>query len=752
MLQQLTEGLLKAINDTPDKEIKLRDTTPENPIRVYLAEIIQLLGRVNVSDIYMKFAQLTMNSLFSAQDPSLLLIESLVFSLDKVCEMSLIVAKFVSAWLLAAEDQRKFNTKILTCITSVGLLSLSDLDLILSKAVTEKKEPMTFACEFILASVFSDKPIALISDFVNTIGALKVTDVKELKEDAKYIELFENLNKGKEFSFDKLKVMSLNATDMKDYFTYVFAEWVKLTKFSDENNDLQIAFINQLFDAGIFSKPEYLVSFFNTSIETSVLSFNKEGDIFKRSPVETYTAVDSLAKLVIKLLLVQEDASSDNQSRCHFFKSILSVLLLSFAHDHEINKATFNERPYFRFFSTLLSEWAAVEQSNYAINTDDSDVEKLKKFNSQFYYIIADYLLSLQPAAFPGFTFAWVCLISHRMFMPKLLEFTEEKSIAWSKFSSLLLVLLKFQSGYIKDKSIPEALSVVYKGTLRIFLVLLHDFPEFLVEWANPLISEMSPLFTQLKNIVLSAAPKNMQIPDPFQPGLKVDRLPEITSIPEIAVDPQQVLLEFGIKKSVENYLRIPTSSLLKQILPALEAKETIAQLGIGYKETSFSVRLINALVLQVGISATEGRPRDSLAFHHKSSQVTLLSSIMQEGPVELQFLLMQAVVNNLRYPNAHTHWFSCVVLHFFGSNNLWGDKKLNIQQLITRVLLERMICNKPHPWGLMITFTELMKNSDYSFFDLPFTKETPEFEKLFSSLFKHVKNVPTNQVAVAAN
>ncbi|GME93150.1 unnamed protein product [Ambrosiozyma monospora] len=34
MLQQLTEGLLKAINDTPDKEIKLRDTTPENPIRV----------------------------------------------------------------------------------------------------------------------------------------------------------------------------------------------------------------------------------------------------------------------------------------------------------------------------------------------------------------------------------------------------------------------------------------------------------------------------------------------------------------------------------------------------------------------------------------------------------------------------------------------------------------------------------------------------------------------------------------------
>lgn len=34
------------------------------------------------------------------------------------------------------------------------------------------------------------------------------------------------------------------------------------------------------------------------------------------------------------------------------------------------------------------------------------------------------------------------------------------------------------------------------------------------------------------------------------------------------------------------------------------------------------------------------------------------------------------------------------------------------IQEQITRVLLERLIVNRPHPWGLLITFIELIKVS----------------------------------------
>jgi CCR4-NOT transcription complex subunit 1 len=57
------------------------------------------------------------------------------------------------------------------------------------------------------------------------------------------------------------------------------------------------------------------------------------------------------------------------------------------------------------------------------------------------------------------------------------------------------------------------------------------------------------------------------------------------------------------------------------------------------------------------------------------------------------------------------------------------------IQEQITRVLLERLIVNRPHPWGLLITFIELIKNPRYSFWKQAFIRCAPEIEKLFESV-----------------
>jgi CCR4-NOT transcription complex subunit 1 len=37
-----------------------------------------------------------------------------------------------------------------------------------------------------------------------------------------------------------------------------------------------------------------------------------------------------------------------------------------------------------------------------------------------------------------------------------------------------------------------------------------------------------------MRNLVLSAFPRNMRLPDPFTPNLKVDLLPEIAQPPRI--------------------------------------------------------------------------------------------------------------------------------------------------------------------------------------------------------------------------
>ncbi len=51
------------------------------------------------------------------------------------------------------------------------------------------------------------------------------------------------------------------------------------------------------------------------------------------------------------------------------------------------------------------------------------------------------------------------------------------------------------------------------------------------------------------------------------------------------------------------------------------------------------------------------------------------------------------------------------------------------------RVLLERLIVNRPHPWGLLITFIELIKNPVFKFWNHEFVHCAPEIEKLFESV-----------------
>jgi CCR4-NOT transcription complex subunit 1 len=69
---------------------------------------------------------------------------------------------------------------------------------------------------------------------------------------------------------------------------------------------------------------------------------------------------------------------------------------------------------------------------------------------------------------------------------------------------------------------------------MRVLLVLLHDFPEFLCEYHYAFCDVIPPNCIQVRNLVLSAFPRNMRLPDPFTPNLKVDTLPDIAHVPPI--------------------------------------------------------------------------------------------------------------------------------------------------------------------------------------------------------------------------
>ena len=116
------------------------------------------------------------------------------------------------------------------------------------------------------------------------------------------------------------------------------------------------------------------------------------------------------------------------------------------------------------------------------------------------------------------------------------------------------------------------------------------------------------------------------------------------------------------------------------------------------------------------------------------------------ELSAEERYLFLNAIANQLRYPNNHTHYFSCVLLYLFSEA---GSER--VQEQITRVLVERLIVHRPHPWGLLITFIELIKNPRYNFWSKGFTRCAPEIERLFESVARSCMATNTAPSAATA-
>jgi len=282
----------------------------------------------------------------------------------------------------------------------------------------------------------------------------------------------------------------------------------------------------------------------------------------------------------------------------------------------------------------------------------------------------------------PGFAYAWVQLISRRSFMPNLLLIKSQKG--WLYMHKLLSALLLFLQPFLKASQMNESIRKLYKGTLRILLVLLHDFPEFLCDF-HLSFCELIPLnCVQLRNLVLSAFPRSMRLPDPFTPNLKIDVLPEISQSPRILTDYLAPIS--GIRNHIDSYLSSKVPAELPAKLPAILTSAS----------GSYNSSFITSLVMYVG----------SLAILQVQNKIPIQNSpameIYKQLSIQLdaegKYILFNIMANQLRYPNSHTHFFSYVILNLF----LEAENE-QIQEQITRVLLERLIVHRPHPVLLFI-------------------------------------------------
>lgn len=424
----------------------------------------------------------------------------------------------------------------------------------------------------------------------------------------------------------------------------------------------------------------------------------------------SYVAVDAFVRLVAALCRRREDPI--NARLALLGKSLAAVVRLALK-DVDERGAAFNPRPYHRALTGLMMEMHAPDAS-----LDSSHPQVLAAFASA--------LLALQPIRVPGFAFSWLELTSHRCFLPRLL--VDHNRRGWPLLQKLLTAVLKFLEPSLRGAELTETVRLLYRGTLRLLLVLLHDFPEFLCDHHFNLCDVIPPNCIQMRNLVLSAFPRNMRLPDPFTPNLKVDLLPEITQSPRVITGEADAAFRASqLRTDLDAYLKTRSSP---NFVATLRARITLDARAAERAGTAYNVPLLNAVVLYVGVQAIAANRKDASSPITHSAPMEVFQRLAAELDTEGRYLFLNAVANQLRYPNCHTHYFSCVLLYLFAEA---GSEV--VQEQITRVLLERLIVNRPHPWGLLITFIELIKNPRYNFWGHSFTRCAPDIERLFESV-----------------
>ena len=94
--------------------------------------------------------------------------------------------------------------------------------------------------------------------------------------------------------------------------------------------------------------------------------------------------------------------------------------------------------------------------------------------------------------------------------------------------------------------------------------------------------------------------------------------------------------------------------------------------------------------------SEEAGQPENSQAIELFKQITVMLND-------ETRLCFLNSIFNELRYPNSHTFFFCIILLRLF------VESKSNIQEQISTIFFERLQTLRPHPWGLMINFRELI-------------------------------------------
>lgn len=745
-------------------EVTLSMLPSEHEVRQLLAAVQQVVPRTLTEQekkSALGFAQGIFRRLYELDLSEPLRLEALVALLEKMNESNPELGNDLGTWTTYAptdsEVQRKLHRTVLLLLVRSNLVSPKELDGFLSTSSDNGRNPVWVEFSLLFIRTAFLERIALPGDFPKLMELM--TNVAEGRSQASpqvtqtlrkpILRMLEEVRAApaaskpfqashgdatnKSFSADqstilssaslanlvngaRIAAMSLESFARKDVpnakqqVTSLLDSWIRVHNEAASNEKALAQYLQLLQQFGVGKTDEETERFFRLSTQIVVDAVVKTSKNGGDSTTLQYDVIDIYSRLIPILFRYLNSGGTDEQAvkqRIALLNNVLGVTVRCMMWDYECTKdsgPSWDQRPWFRLLLNFISDLNSPDALH-----DTMKVAILGVFGTAFHVS--------QPLVIPGFAFAWLELVSHRSFMPNLLLLEGEKGFA--VFHQLLVDMLLFLEPHLRNNDLTPPIKKLYEGTLRVFVVLLHDFPSFLAGYHLSLCNIIPENCVQLRNVVLSAVPKGMTLPDPFTPNLKIDSLPEVSKSPVILSNVMGPLKSISV--DLDSFLKDrQQNDFVNGLLPQLFKR--------GTREIDFS--LINSLVLYIGM---HGINRVQNSQSHQSLGQTPELEIIQKL-MELddhgRYISLNAIANQLRYPSSHTHYFSCVMLFLFSDS-----KSVAVKEQITRVLLERLILHRPHPWGLLITFIELIKNQRYNFWSHPFTRCATEIEKVFESV-----------------
>jgi CCR4-NOT transcription complex subunit 1 len=597
------------------------------------------------------------------------------------------------------DDETKYNYECLYELFRNGLIHVASFDAELAKPLqhipmlpfSTADALLTFVAHLVTKLMVHEKLIQP-SHFAQTFTAMKAARATpQAQSNAAFAGMLAELESNKR-GYPKL-----------------LEEWVSFTP--DQPHEQLRDYFERL-TAQLASTDDSTNTFFTGAIEMAI-----QQALFTASPLHVgggplissypdrldYRLIDKVLTLLFTIMPVKAQAS--RKYFLAFMRALTGLLLRA----HTGSLTQFNQRPYYRFFMMILQSLA----QNESVLTP----------HSEFLLIVANALHDVAPLQCPAFAFAWLDLVSSRHFLPKLLlpkpeDRETERHANMAVLVCDMLLPLKF---LLVSERLPSApVQEYFLAALKVTLVIMHDFQEFVVGRYFDFLCCIPPHCIQLRNIVLSAIPKNVKAPEPQRIN-KVDKLPEQKTPPQILSDWKQPLRYLNIRDDVDKYRRTKQHSILLDICNKLMASDQSNPPKRADPEI-FHALVLNLAELSVA-KAESNKEEIDITF--------VLQELLGNLDVAARHSLLSAMFNELRYPNTYTHYFLMLLLYLFKE-----DKIPFLQEQILRIAVERRALSPPpHPWGLSIFQNELRVNSLYEIALKPFVKTHRELEPYFSPL-----------------